>query len=312
MRADERTTPAMTDHTSAPMPEPERIDGSKEVMAAGFGRCPATETHADAPRRILEWPHLDLLLDYPYGVLRIRRPDDKLNTMNRATVGMLDQAFEWIYRDPNIKTLILTGLDRTVFTTGADVRGELQYLDQWEVRDLVRRGKAVFAKLEEMDCPTICAINGLALGGGLELALCCDFRIAVPKARFGLTEAQLAMVPGWGGSQRLVRTVGKTEASRMIYAGEQIRAEKALEIGLISAIAQPDTLIDECKAFSKDFVNKSRLTLGLAKREIHLALETSLFYGNMAESELIALSWTSEDRKRALDKFLGGKRGETT
>ncbi|HYE77304.1 MAG TPA: enoyl-CoA hydratase-related protein [bacterium] len=306
------TNAANTPEPAAPASAPiERVDGAKAVMAAGFGACAATETQADAPHRILEWPHLELRLEYPFAVLQLRRPDDKLNTMNRATVGMLDQALEWVYRDPNVKTLILTGREN-LFTTGADVRGELAYLDQWEVRDLVRRGKVVFSKLEEMDCPTIAAINGLTLGGGLELALCCDFRIAVPQARLGLTEANLAMVPGWGGSQRLVRTVGKTEASRMIYAGEQVRAARALEIGLISAIAAgPETLLDECRTFAKDFANKSRITLGLAKREIHLALETSLYYGNMAESELIALSWTSEDRKTALQNFIEGRKGQT-
>lgn len=292
-------------------PTPIRVPGSATLRPDPYARVAAAFTSPEDPPRILDWPHLELRLEYPFAVLQLRRPDDKWNTMNTSTMSMLDEALEWVYQDPNIKTLIVTGQD-PVFTTGADVRGELHQLDQWEVRDFVRRGKQVFAKFEEMDCPTIAAINGLALGGGMELILCCDFRIAVPKARMGLTEANLAIVPGWGGSQRLVRTVGKTEALRMIYSGEQVRADRALETGLISAIVPAESLLDDCRAFAKDFVNKSRLTLGLGKREVYLGLETSLHYGNAAESEMIALSWTSQDRQAALKAFVAGEKGPST
>jgi|GEM_PF-891042 len=306
MSAEVRPTPPSEPPVAAPI----RVNGSKTLRPDPYARVAAAFTKPDDPPRILDWPHLELRLEYPFAILQIRRPDDKLNTMNTSTISMLEEALEWVYQDTNVKTLILTGQD-PVFSTGADVRGELHALDQWEVRDFVRRGKQTFSKLEEMDCPTIAAINGLALGGGMELILCCDFRIAVPKARMGLTEANLAMVPGWGGSQRLVRTVGKTEALKMVYTGEQVRTEKALEIGLISAIVPAESLIEECRLFAKDFVNKSRLTLGLGKREIYLGLETSLYYGNAAESEMIALSWTSDDRRQALSAFVEGRKGPT-
>lgn len=296
--------------STPPAPEPLRVPAASVYRPVPYGPLGAVHTTPTDPPRILEWPHLELRLEYPFAVLQLRRPDDKWNTMNSSTVAMLDEALEWCYQDKQICTLILTGQD-PVFSTGADVRGELHSLDQWEVRDFVRRGKQVFSKIEEMDCPTIAAVNGLALGGGLELILCCDFRIAVPKTKMGLTEANLAMVPGWGGSQRLVRTIGKTEALRMIYSGEQVRADRALELGLLSAVVPPEQLLEACREFARDFVNKSRLTLGLGKREVYLGLETGLYYGNAAESEMIALSWTSEDRRRALSAFLEGRKGQT-
>ncbi|MEO7993858.1 MAG: enoyl-CoA hydratase/isomerase family protein [bacterium] len=297
----------MTSAPHSPLAAPTRVDARPLLNAEPYGTHPAQRTAVDDAPRILDWPHLELRLEYPFALLQIRRPDDKWNTMSSATIQMLAEALEWVERDRQIKTLILTGQD-PVFTTGADVRGELAHQDQWGVRDLVRRGKAVFARLEELDCPTIAAVNGLALGGGLELILCCDFRFAVPKAKLGLTEANLAIVPGWGGSQRLVRTISKTEALKMVIAGEQVRAERALEIGLISGIVEPDQLLAHCRTYAADFVNKSRLALGLAKREIYLGMETSLHYGNAAESEMIALSWTSEDRKRAIAGFMEGRR----
>ena len=174
-----------------------------------------------------------------------------------------------------------------------------------EARHFARSGKLAFGRLEELNIPTIAAINGLCLGGGLELALTCDFRIATQKARFAQSEVNIGIIPGWGGCLRLPRVIGLSRAMRMILSGEMISAKEALEIGLINKLAPNDgDIIDVCKEYAKPFLNRSRVALMYAKRAIKAGYEIPLKYANELENELFGFAWASEDRVEGIDAFL--------
>ncbi len=246
---------------------------------------------------------IELIKDYPFAILRIDPEGDQLNTLNLSTCLEIDDALTDIWNDNESKVLIITGNSR-VFSTGADVHS-IKDISANEARHFSRSGKLAFGKLEELNIPTIAAVNGLCLGGGLELALCCDFRIAVQKARFAQSEVNIGLIPGWGGCVRLPRTIGQSNAMRMILTGEMINAKDALEMGLISHIVpNSDDILDYCRKFAKPFVNRSRVALMYAKRAIKTGMEIPLKYANDLESELFGFAWASDDRKEGIDAFI--------
>ena len=257
----------------------------------------------------VEYKHLKVESDYPFTTLRIKRADDEYNSLSIEVIRELRDALNILSDDPNIKILFITGNDR-VFSTGADVK-QIRNLDLWEVRDLAHRGKEVFQRLEEIDYVTIALVNGLALGGGLELAMCCDFRIASPKARFGLVEAKIGLIPGWGGTQRLPRIVGIPRALEMVYTGDTIRAEEALQLGLVQVLIDKDEDLAEAgRKFAQRFLKLSRVTLMLGKRAVRIGFEMPLSYGDAFESELFTLAWASKDRKEGIDALFEKRKPE--
>jgi len=252
---------------------------------------------------LVEYKHIVLERDYPFATLRIRRTDDDGNSLNIEAVRDLRDALIELADDPNIKVLFVTGNDR-VFSVGADV-AQIKDLNPWEVRDLVRRGKDVFQRLEELDFVTIALLNGLALGGGLELAMCCDFRISSPKARFGLVEAKIGLIPGWGGTQRLPKIIGMARALEMVYTGETIKPDEALRLGLVQQIiGKDDDIEEEGRKYAEKFLKLSKVSLMLGKRAVRTGFEMPLIYGNALESELFTLAWASKDRMEGFDAFL--------
>lgn len=252
---------------------------------------------------------IEVIKDYPFVIVRINRAGDQLNTLNLSACNELDAALSEIWDDTESRVLILTGNDR-VFSTGADVPS-IKDISPHEARHFARGGKMAFARLEELNIPTIAAINGLCLGGGLELALCCDFRIASQKARFAQSEVNIGLIPGWGGCVRLPRTIGQTNAMRMIMTGEMINAKEALEIGLISNIVPSnESVVDCCKEFAKPFVSRSRIALMYAKKAIKTGMEIPLKYANDLESEMFGFAWASEDREEGIDAFLKKEKPE--
>ncbi|MBU1023770.1 enoyl-CoA hydratase/isomerase family protein [bacterium] len=246
---------------------------------------------------------IEVIKDYPFVIIRINREGDQLNTLSISACKELDSALNDIWDDSESRVLILTGNDR-VFSTGADV-GSIRDISPHEARHFARSGKMAFGRLEELNIPTIAAINGLCLGGGLELALCCDFRIATQKARFAQSEVNIGIIPGWGGCVRLPRTIGQTNAMRMIMSGDMINAKEALALGLISSIVPSnESVIDFCKEFAKPFVSRSRIALMYAKKAVKTGMEIPLKYANDLESELFGFAWASEDREEGIDAFL--------
>src|SRR5690242_7522343 len=166
-------------------------------------------------------------------VLTVNRPE-KLNALNQAVIGELEEAFRTAARDVNIRALILKGAGEKAFIAGADI-SELARVDAVQAERIARRGQEVFRSLETLRKPSVAAINGFALGGGLELAMSCTIRVASPNAKLGQPEVRLGIVPGYGGTQRLPRLIGRGRALELLLSGESIDAAEAHRIGLVYA-----------------------------------------------------------------------------
>ncbi len=243
-------------------------------------------------------------LEYPYAVLRIDRKGDKYNTIIPGMVNEMASALSQVENDAEIRVLIVTGNDR-VFSTGVDVSHPSVYeMDPMQARYFSRLGKFMFGRLESLDIPTVAAVNGTALGGGFELALACDFRIASERAGFGLPESNLGIIPGWGGTQRLLRHIGYAKALEMILAGEIISAKDALAAGLVQAIVpKGEDVVDAAKNWSERFTTRSRVALAMCKKAVRMAADLPLRYGEEYEADLFGLSWASGHRERGIDAF---------
>ncbi len=236
--------------------------------------------------------------------ITIDKRDDKYNTFGPALVMALAELLEHYEQNREIRALILTGAGQRVFSTGADITGQFPHLDASSARDFSALGQRVFTMLEDAPYVTLAAINGFALGGGLEIALACNFRIASTKARLGLPEINLGLMPGWGGTQRLQRIIGQERALRMILSGEPINAKTALEWGLVSAVSEPDKLLDAARSFLSQFDGKSGDALRIAKRTVTQGGRMPLLDGLRLESETFGLLWNSPDREEGVKAFL--------
>src|SRR3984885_4518868 len=179
------------------------------------------------------------------ALLTISRPE-KLNALNQAVISELGEAFRIAREDASVKALILRGAGEKAFIAGADI-GELAKVDAIEAERLSRRGQEVFRALETMRKPSVAAINGYALGGGLELAMCCTIRIASSNAKLGQPEVKLGIVPGYGATQRLPRLIGRGRALELLLSGEPIDAAEAHRIGLVNALAPQEALLETAK-----------------------------------------------------------------
>jgi len=248
---------------------------------------------------------------YPWAVMRIDRDGNKYNTIVPGMLEAMDKSLYQIEHDPEIRVLILTGNDR-VFSTGVDVLHEtVKEMDPLESRYFSRLGKAMFSRLESLDIPVVAAVNGTALGGGLELALACDFRVASERAGFGLPESNLGIIPGWGGTQKLLKHVGYARALEMILTGEMIKASEALEIGLVQEVVpRGEDVVEAAKKWSEKFTTKSRVALAMCKKAVRMAAELPLKYGEEYEAELFALAWASSHRKTGIDAFMKREKPE--
>jgi enoyl-CoA hydratase len=247
-------------------------------------------------------PDIRIDIDYPYGILRVNRQGNKLNTFIPRMVEEMVRSLDQVENDPKIRVLIVTGNDR-VFSTGVDVTHEsVVNMDALQARFFSRLGKVMFGRLEALDIPTVAAVNGTALGGGLELALACDFRIASERAGFGLPESGLGILPGWGGTQRLYRHLGYARSMEMILTGEMISARDALNYGLIQMIVpKGEDVIEAAKKWSEKFTTRSRVALAMCKKAVRMAADLPIRYGEEFETELFALAWASKHRKIGID-----------
>jgi enoyl-CoA hydratase len=253
---------------------------------------------------LTDTPDIKLEVAYPYAIMRVDRQGSKLNTLIPKMIGEIEHCLERIERDPEIRVLIITGNDR-VFSTGVDVTHDsIKNMDPMQARFFSRLGKVMFARFEALDIPVVAAVNGTALGGGLELALACDFRIASERAGFGLPESSLGIVPGWGGTQRLLRHLGYAKSLEMILTGEIISARDALALGLIQMVVpKGEDVVEAAKKWSEKFTTRSRVALAMCKKAVRMAADLPLRYGEEYEAELFALAWASEHRKVGIDAF---------
>lgn len=236
------------------------------------------------------------------GTVTVNRPKS-LNALNAAVYDELFHLFQEIEEDPEVWAVILTGSGDRAFIAGADVV-EMKPQNSVQIRSFIDKCRRASDRIESLSKPTIAAINGFALGGGCELAMCCDFRIATENSRFGQPEINLGLIPGGGGTQRLVRLVGMSRAKELIYTGDMIDAATALSMGLVNKVVPAADLIAEAKAFAGKLLSKSSLTLSLAKKAVQGSLEAGLSGGLDLEAQCFALCFDTEDKVEGISALL--------
>jgi enoyl-CoA hydratase len=251
--------------------------------------------------------YLNLLLDIDTGhgvaVLTVNRAD-KLNALNRALLEELDAALDEIAGNQGVRALVITGAGSKAFVAGADI-GEIAAIEGQEMgRDFARFGQSVFTKIERLTIPVIMAINGYALGGGCELALCGDIRMASETAQFGQPEVNLGVIPGYGGTQRLARIIGRDRAKGLIFTGERIGAEDAMQMGLVDRILPATALMDEAFSLAVTLAAKAPRALALAKMAINDGVNMPLDEALEMEAELFGQSADTADRREGTAAFL--------
>jgi enoyl-CoA hydratase len=236
------------------------------------------------------------------ALVTINRPE-KLNALNRTVISELGEAFRMAREDAAVKALILTGGGEKAFVAGADI-GELASVDAIEAERISRRGQEIFRELETLRKPSVAAVNGYALGGGLELAMCCTIRIASPNAKLGQPEVKLGIVPGYGATQRLPRLIGRGRALELLLSGESIDAAEAHRIGLVNALASQDELIPAAKRWALRVIANGPLAVALTMESVDAGLDGGLQTGLRFESMAFGLTAASEDRREGTTAFL--------
>ncbi|MFD2369988.1 enoyl-CoA hydratase [Brevibacillus sp. GCM10020057] len=224
------------------------------------------------------------------------------NALGQPVLAQLNELLDQWERDEQIKVIVLTGEGR-FFVAGADIK-EFTGLKAADAEALSKSGQALFDRLEKFPKPIIAAINGACLGGGLELAMACHIRLAAHEAKLGLPELNLGLIPGYGGTQRLPRLVGRGKATQLILTSEMIGGEEALRIGLVEAVYPAEQLLEEAKKLASAIASKSAVTLKLALTAIQGSAELPLSEGLALEAKLFGDAFTTEDAKEGVSAFL--------
>ncbi len=249
----------------------------------------------------MSYQFITLTVENRIATLTVNRPD-KLNALNDATIAELGRAIDEVREREDIGGLIVTGAGRA-FVAGADI-SELSSQTPTIAKARARAGQEIFRRFETSPKPVIAAVNGFALGGGCELALACHIRIASDKARFGQPEVKLGTCPGYGGTQRLARLIGKGRAIQLITTAEMIDAAEAYRIGLANKVVLPEALIDEATAMMNQILANGPLAVALCIEAIDRGLEMSLDEGLVLEANHFGLLASSEDMKEGMVAFL--------
>jgi enoyl-CoA hydratase len=259
-------------------------------------------------RNEVDFEHL--LYEKTDGIATITVNREKvLNALSLATVSELDAAFARVEQDDEVKVLIVTGAGSKSFVAGADI-SEISGCDARGGYDMAVRGQAAFRRLETMGKPSIAAVNGFALGGGCELAMACTIRIAAETAKFGQPEVNLGVIPGYAGTQRLSRIVGKGMATDLILTGRIIDAEEALRIGLVSQVVAPDALMDAVGKTASLLLKKAPVALKAAMDSIDHGFNAGFEDGCRLEASLFGDVCGTEDMKEGTSAFLEKRKPE--
>jgi 3-hydroxypropionyl-coenzyme A dehydratase len=239
------------------------------------------------------------------AVVRLNRPD-KLNAMNLDVIAELSSVMDTISSDDSIKAVIITGAGEKAFCAGADIE-YMSKINPLEAEQYAIKGHASMSKIENLNKPVIAAVNGYALGGGCELALATDIRIASKNAMLGQPEVNLGICPGWGGTQRLARIVGVAKAKELIFTGKRISAEEALSIGLVNKVVELPKLMEEALAIANDIAKNSALAVRVSKMLINRGVESDINTGLTLEVWGWSLCFSHSDRTERMTRFLQKK-----
>lgn len=242
------------------------------------------------------------------GILTINRPE-KMNALSNLLTSELKTVLDTVEQDDMLRVLVITGAGDKAFVAGADIQ-ELVTRDAQIGRKVSKERQDLFSRIENLAVPVIAAINGYALGGGLELALACSIRICSDRAKFGAPEVKLGIIPGDGGTQRLPRLVGLGRAMEMILSGDFIDAQEAYRIGLANKVVPHEELMEKTLELADKIASRPPLAVRFAKEAVNRSVGSGVDSGYALESYLHALSCTTEDKKEGVSAFLEKRKGQ--
>ncbi|SDH97803.1 enoyl-CoA hydratase [Alteribacillus persepolensis] len=235
------------------------------------------------------------------AIVTINNPP--VNSLTQEVMNEFHRAIDLLAKNEHIQAVIITGAGEKAFVAGADIKQFLS-LDEQDGRQLSLDGQLVFEKMEQLPVPVICAVNGAALGGGFELALACDIRIAAENAKLGLPEVGLGLIPGYGGTQRLTRLIGLGKAKEIIFTGKPLSAQEAHQIGLVEKAVPEKNALEAAKDMAAHMMKNSPQAISKAKMALHKALETHLQDGLEIEAHLFGKAMATKDCKEGAAAFL--------
>ncbi len=235
-------------------------------------------------------------------VLKINRPE-AMNALNQQVLEDLRECITQLKQVPNLRALVLTGQGEKSFVAGADIK-EMEGLNADQGRQLAQAGQVLFQRLRGLPFPVIAAVNGFALGGGLELALACDFILASSKMKWGLPEVTLGLIPGYGGTQRLLRAIGPANARRVALSGEIFSAQQGYEWGLISQVIEPEQLLPTALQTAKLLAQRAPLAVTWVKEAMEQGIDLSTLEGLEVEADLFGRTFETQDRREGVAAFI--------
>lgn len=250
----------------------------------------------------MQYENLIVQISNHVALLAINRPQ-ALNSLNPATLNELELVIAALETDPQVKVVIITGAGKKAFVAGGDI-SVMQPLGPMEAREVARQAQKLFNAIEYSSKVMIAAINGYALGGGCELAMACDIRIAAETAKLGQPEINLGIIPGWTGTQRLPRLVGKGKAKQMMFTGDMVSAAEAEKIGLVNQVVAQTELLNVAQALAEKIASKSQVAIRLIKEAVDNGMEMEIGKAFNYEADLFALCFSTEDQKEGMAAFL--------
>ncbi len=249
-----------------------------------------------------EYTNVKINIEDRVAVLTIDHPP--ANAFNRATVEDLDKAMDELIANDQVKVIIITGAGQFAFVAGADINEIGAVKTAAEAKEFIFKGQQTFSKIEDCPKPVIAAINAVALGGGLELAMACHIRIMSDRARVGQPESNLGIIPGWGGTQRLPRLVGPSKAIEIIITGDMVNAQEAFRLGLANKVVPAGQVLFEAMGLAKKIASKSNLTNTAALRAVYGGMKTTLAEGLLVEADQFSALIGSHDTEEGVSAFL--------
>jgi enoyl-CoA hydratase len=262
----------------------------------------ATTDSEQTGRQKMEYKNISLAFEGEIGILMINRPKS-LNALNIETLKDIQMGIQEVKEHPEVKVLILTGAGEKAFVAGADIT-EMKGMNSLQAVQFSKLGHLTLRMIQDLDRPVIAAVNGFALGGGTEIALACDFIYASENARFGLPEVTLGIFPGFGGTQRLPRLIGKGKAKELILTGKTISAEEASQMGIVNRVFPQASLMGETKKVATQIVANGAIGVRLAKTVMDTGFNMDLEEACTLESYAFGIGFATEDQKEGMTAFV--------